>query len=411
MRQRIGVVIIVFLFSFSGLSEASWVKYVSPDRKISFHYPQGWKVNQQKTFIEIANLSSDEQMMMLMLPFDANKSPVELANYMIEAYRGDMPDFKASNYQDIGDGKGGGTVFEISSTNQGKTYRGNVFVLKTDNKAFWYQYTSPAKGYSPERALNLLNGFISSMDSGPNSQPPEELVQGGQQSMAEGAEKPGSSGEKRRLPDDYGVTQRGGTKSIKVYATAACSAIIDTRDSRWKDNPAPNNLMAGVDWCGRLSSSAYRTDCCFRASLALIKFNVQSQIAGRQIRKAVLGLFYKYGPSRLDAKRYPYSVSAVERDWNHTTVTFKNYPNTRVQIKATAKVPDDPGYMEFDVTEIVQQWSSNTWGNYGFQVSDSESMATIGKDLDKFCKLQRMLYFSYSVEPDPMNPYLYIEYQ
>jgi hypothetical protein len=123
-------------------------------------------------------------------------------------------------------------------------------------------------------------------------------------------------------------------------------------------------LAVGNDYIG--SAPGAET---IQAASALL-FDVQSQIAGRNIVRATLRLFVH--TPRGDLSVTPLvRVSAFASLWNPATLTWNAWQTMQVQATGTAvrDAPSSPAVpADFDVTTIVRNWASSTWNNYGLQI-------------------------------------------
>lgn len=151
-------------------SEAQgWRKYTAPDRGFSFHYPNGWTVKTEESVIEVNRDQSQEQLLIVAVPFDARKSPRQHADVMVDAFRkGGMRDLRPSAWR----AEGASVYFRIEYTDDGVPYDGDVVVLKDEGTAHWFSYTAPAEGYTRREALVLLQAVIGSVSPGGGSRAP-----------------------------------------------------------------------------------------------------------------------------------------------------------------------------------------------------------------------------------------------
>ncbi|NTV80920.1 MAG: DNRLRE domain-containing protein [Candidatus Aminicenantes bacterium] len=105
-------------------------------------------------------------------------------------------------------------------------------------------------------------------------------------------------------------------------------------------------------------------------AVAALLFDVQSQIAGRNIVRATLRLFVH--TPRGDLSVTPLvRVSAFASLWNPATLTWNAWQTMQVQVTGTAvqDAPSSPAIpVDLDVTTIVRNWASSTWNNHGLQI-------------------------------------------
>jgi hypothetical protein len=104
--------------------------------------------------------------------------------------------------------------------------------------------------------------------------------------------------------------------------------------------------------------------------VAALRFDVQSQIQGRGIARATLRVFVH--TLRGDLSAMPLiRVNAFASDWNPFILTWNAWQTMQVQDTGAATLPapsSSAAPLDFDVTTIVRNWASWTWGNYGFQL-------------------------------------------
>lgn len=171
MRRSVCILTCLLFCLVAGTAHAaSWQKFVAKDNVYSFHYPKGWKVDEQKSVVEINNPVNEEQILIISLSDDAKGTPREIADSTLETLKQGYPDLKADNFKDDENT----SVFQVSFTDKGKPNQGDVLVLKSDKVAFWFSFAARPEGYSRQRALNILQGVVSSLSGGTGSTPPSD---------------------------------------------------------------------------------------------------------------------------------------------------------------------------------------------------------------------------------------------
>ncbi|RPJ55479.1 MAG: hypothetical protein EHM23_26095 [Acidobacteria bacterium] len=170
--RLIGLILVVFLI-FDVAAAQGWQKFVSRDRSFSFHYPRGWKASETDSAVEITNQTTNEVLLVVAIPFDAAKTPRQLAEAMVEIFRTGMPDIRASEWKSTPETRESGVHFRVKYTEEGRKYDSNVMVVKGDGQALWFSFSAPLTGYDPQRAVELLEKVVSSMAEGSASLPPE----------------------------------------------------------------------------------------------------------------------------------------------------------------------------------------------------------------------------------------------
>ena len=117
MKKIISFLLLVSLM-FTNVSYADaakiWSKYVAKDKSYSFHYPSGWKVTADDSMIVIKNAKSKEELMMVMLPYEKQKTSKQLASSFITLIKDANPNLKASNWRSLSDSLGEHVVFDLS---------------------------------------------------------------------------------------------------------------------------------------------------------------------------------------------------------------------------------------------------------------------------------------------------------
>jgi hypothetical protein len=139
-----------------------------------------------------------------------------------------------------------------------------------------------------------------------------------------------------------------------------------------------------------------------------LKFDVQSQIAGRNISKATLRL-YVYMLRGEFSITPQIQMNAIASDWNPNTLTYHVYENMQIYLDGQV-VKDAPVSavvpFDFDVTYIVQQWASGNWPNYGFLLQPLNHVNLYTNSLQA-TSFQSLEYYNNSNQ----RPQLLIEFQ
>ena len=168
MKRSILVLSLVFVFLLQGVLDANtWKKYTTSS-SISFHYPSGWQVKEQDSAIEITNANTQEQLIIVAIPFDKNKNPLALAKQMINIFKQGMPDIKASGFRE----SEGTVYFQSTYTENEIPFQAEVLVVKDTSSAHWFSYSAPREGYNQAFGIQLLQDFIGTIASGSTSKPP-----------------------------------------------------------------------------------------------------------------------------------------------------------------------------------------------------------------------------------------------
>jgi hypothetical protein len=164
-----------------------------------------------------------------------------------------------------------------------------------------------------------------------------------------------------------------GPSEITVYASEDNSLIYSSTD------PAPGNTtyrLGSLEVGCNFSVLPFSTE--YVCGEGLMRFPVQSQIAGRTIQSAELRLY----PQSIGADLATnFRVAAVARTWSTTTVTSNNLHNGsevylagQVQRAAptTTALP-----FTLDVTSIVRSWANGTFVNNGLLLWDTATFPAL----------------------------------
>ena len=108
----------------------------------------------------------------------------------------------------------------------------------------------------------------------------------------------------------------------------------------------------------------------FIRTASLMKFDVQSAIAGKTIIEAKLRLYELALPTLWDGS---FRLAAVATNWNPSTITWDTWYTQNWQIyvdgqQSFSAIASSTVPLEFDVTTIVQNWANQTMVNNGFQI-------------------------------------------
>lgn len=175
MKKLVSILLLITLL-FSNVSYAQaaniWTKHVAADKSYSFHYPTGWKITTDESAITIENSKTNEQLMMVMLPYEDDKSPKQLASSFIKMIASENPNLKASNWRGLSDSEDELIVFDLLDKIKTKNYLGLGLVSKQMGQAVWISYFAPKADYYGIRGFNIIEGFINSMAFGTTSVAP-----------------------------------------------------------------------------------------------------------------------------------------------------------------------------------------------------------------------------------------------
>jgi hypothetical protein len=203
--------------------------------------------------------------------------------------------------------------------------------------------------------------------------------------------------------------------------TASATTLTATEESRTFfasfDNMVINNT-SDPSTADRVSPSAeldvgskyfYRTGGEYTALqyASLMKFDVQSVIAGKTILEATLSLYQFVLPADFDGQ---FKLAAIQTSWDPSTISWKTwsdlgepYPDGRLDFAALQPV-ETP--LEFDVTSIAQKWADGTLENNGFQIWEPNPVPP-GHDAIQTLEIQSLEVF----RGEATRPQLFIHYR
>ncbi len=139
------------------------------------------------------------------------------------------------------------------------------------------------------------------------------------------------------------------------------------------------------------------------AAIAL-KFDIQTQIAGRTIVNAKLRLYPYILPADWDTT---YAASAFAGAWNTSIITWNNQPSHFQLGQSTVNPPTSTAVpLELDVKTIVQNWANGTWVNNGILIRDT-TMIIPGYTALRSTSFYSMNFYSTTAK----RPELYLEYR
>jgi fibronectin type III domain protein len=191
--------------------------------------------------------------------------------------------------------------------------------------------------------------------------------------------------------------------SNTFFASFDNMVINNTSDPNTADRVSPSaELDVG-------SKYFYRTGGDYTALqyASLMKFDVQSVIAGKTILEATLSLYQFVLPADFDGH---FKLAAIQTSWDPSTTSWKTwsamgepYPDGRLDFAALQPV-ETP--LEFDVTAIVQKWADGTLENNGFQIWEPSPVPP-GHDSNQALEIQSLEVF----RGEGTRPQLFIHYR
>jgi chitodextrinase len=186
--------------------------------------------------------------------------------------------------------------------------------------------------------------------------------------------------------------------TLTANPSADNTIFYSTADANAANTSYPNgDISVGCNW----NYGAYQND--WVCAETLLKFNVQTQIAGKTIVSAKLRLYPYILPANLETT---YAASAMAGSWSPTTLTFANRPQHYLGGTAFADPPVTIAVpVEFDVTTIAQFWADGG-ANNGIAVYDTDYT------FPWETALRATSFYSSNVSSSSAKvPQLYIEYQ
>jgi len=98
-----------------------------------------------------------------------------------------------------------------------------------------------------------------------------------------------------------------------------------------------------------------------------------------------------------------YSLFKVNQDWNSSSATWNNQPEADLNVSA-AGIFDGSNILEFDVTDLVNEWINNPDLNYGFLIGKSDESGIAGNEYGLFASAD------YPDAGAETKPYLFVSY-
>jgi len=131
----------------------------------------------------------------------------------------------------------------------------------------------------------------------------------------------------------------------------------------------------------------------------LIKFDLSSLQSEIYITSALLYMYY-YEYCDNDPYGRELSIYRVNEEWDENSATWQTRPRNAGWMTSSATIPEDFGWMSWDVTDDVQDYVDNLWYNYGWQIIDENIWGEINIPVPMF----------YSKEYGIKKPYVKIVY-
>ena len=173
-----------------------------------------------------------------------------------------------------------------------------------------------------------------------------------------------SAGGSSRSSVDFTTLTNVGTEI--VVATFDNLLLISSQDASLENNNyTDSDIAVGCNWVFGVVTGIQDYVC----AASLLYFDIDSLIDGKNIIAARLLLQPYILPADLNDT---YKIRAVAQNWSPATVTYTNQPNVFVDPAIVINPPTTAAVpMEFDVTEIIQNWADGTYPNFGLHVSNT----------------------------------------
>jgi hypothetical protein len=132
----------------------------------------------------------------------------------------------------------------------------------------------------------------------------------------------------------------------------------------------------------------------------LIKFDDVESYEGVTLSSAILRM-YVYMPSPGVDDNY---INRITEDWDENLVTWNNKPGKNNAITVNFDDPLHEGWIELDVTEIVETWLDGSFPHNGFYIGATISFSSyivfVSKEGSENYRPELILYYSSAgVEP------------
>ena len=116
----------------------------------------------------------------------------------------------------------------------------------------------------------------------------------------------------------------------------------------------------------------------------LIKFDISSIPSDTKITSAKLNLYY-HAYQTNDPSGRELNIYRATSDWNEDTVTWDTKPTYASSHTSYAVVPSTTGeWMNWDVTNDVQDFIDGKYSNYGWKISDDTYWGTVNIPVASF---------------------------
>jgi hypothetical protein len=115
----------------------------------------------------------------------------------------------------------------------------------------------------------------------------------------------------------------------------------------------------------------------------LFKFPVDSLPANKTISSAKFKLYYRQTLDNTVLQSGMISFTPITSAWSQDSVTWSNRPSVNIGgvLSGIREIVDtDPGYQEWDITPLVQQWVDHPDQNFGFMIESLDVGWSCGLD-------------------------------
>ena len=99
-------------------------------------------------------------------------------------------------------------------------------------------------------------------------------------------------------------------------------------------------------------------------SKALMKFDLPSELTGKNIESSTLNLFFEYVQNTTII-----NIIMLTSSWDENTVTWNTQPSESSAIQSSTGPISDGYWIQFDIKEMVELWTSDPTQNFGFSIN------------------------------------------
>lgn len=202
------------------------------------------------------------------------------------------------------------------------------------------------------------------------------------------------------VTDDYNVTDID-TTLAHIWESTEGERILYPTDDSYVDNKTPSQNYNSTSVLK--VSNKYGNDSSDWERYLLTRFNLSSIPSCTNITAAKLSIYY-YDFEKTDPAGRNLSAYQITSDWNESNVTWDNRPSNSSEITSNSTVPSSFGWMEWDITNDVQDFVGGSKTNYGWQIMDTSCWGEFDIPVSKFKSKETQTDYVPYLEIDYITP-------